>query len=384
MLAAPSIRAKTSHAQSSDPTTQPRLQVGDITYLGFFNVPRPGQGSAANSFDYGGMGLALGADGASLYYGGHVYNQSLGRVSIPSGFGGTATLIQAPVSIPGDVGTGTTELAGALVWNNRLIVTKRIPYDNFGSGSTHAVGNLNISGFSSFYRMANLNSAQFANGYMGVIPPEWRPRLGGPAFAGNGVMSINSLCTNGPSFFVFNPDDVGVVTSIPSVPLMYYPLSNPLANPNAANDLFSRSDRYNAGIVFPSGTRSVLFIHRHGYGNPTYKLDDGCGGISGEGGAPYRRQVTAFDANDLLAVKNGTKQPYQVQPYAFWTLPGPSESCAPFGGYANGSYCLAYDQATRRIYAVLDPGEQPRVHVWQVAGGSPSPKPSAPTNPSAQ
>jgi hypothetical protein len=128
----------------------------------------------------------------------------------------------------------------------------------------------------------------------------------------------------------------------------------------------------------------VLFVHRQGYGNPTYKLDDGCSGIGGEGSAPYRRQVTAFDANDLLAVKRGTKQPYQVQPYAFWTLPGPSSSCATFSGYTDGGYCLAYDHATRRIYAVLDQGEQPGVHVWQVAAGSPTPAPSAPSNPRAQ
>ena len=260
------------------------------------------------------MGVALGADGTSLYLGGHVYNESLGRIAIPTTLGGTASLIQAPTSIPGDVGSGNTELAGALVWNNRLIVTKRIPYDTSGSGTTHAAGALDIGGFGSFRRMGNLNSAQFANGYMGIIPTEWRSLLGGPAFSGNGVMSINSLCSNGPSFFVFNPDDVGVTTPVPSIPLMYYPLSNPLANPNTANDLFSRSNQYNGGIVFPGGTRSVLFIHRQGYGSPTYKVDDGCGGHSGEGASPYRRQVTAFDANELLAVKNGTKQPHQVRP----------------------------------------------------------------------
>lgn len=353
----------TTVSLATDPTQQPLLYSADITYLGSFKLPRPATGSSAGSFDYGGMALAVSADGKTLYVGGHVYNQSLGQVTIPN-IGGTASLIQAPVSIPGSVGSGATELSGALIYNGRLIVQKRIPYDTSGTGSTHAVGNLNISGFSSFSRMDNLSSAQFGNGYMGVIPTEWRSLLGGPAFSGNSVMSINSMCSNGPSFYVFNPDDVNNKSPIPSTPLMHYPLSNPLANPNSANDLFSRADQYNAGIVFPSGTRSVLFFSRHGYGSPTYKQDDGgCGGSSGEGAAPYRRQITAFDANDLLAVKNGTKKPYEIKPYAWWEVPGPKDSCGKFT-YSG----LVYDPISRRIYAALDYGESPAIHVWQVSG----------------
>ena len=327
------------------------------------------------------MGLAVSADGETLYVGGHVYNESLGRVTIPEPIGGTANLIQAPVAIPGTVGSGgtTTELAGVLVYNNRLIVQKRIWFDTSGNGPTHAVGNLDISGFSSFSRLGNISSAQFGNGYMGLIPPEWQNLLGGPAFTGNSVMSINSLCSNGPSFFVFNPDDVGVVSPIPSIPLMYYPLSNPLADPNSANDLFSRADQYNAGIVFPSGTRSILFFSRHAYGNPTYKQDDGgCGGSNGEGGAPYRRQITAFDANDLLAVRNGSKQPYEIQPYDWWGSSRLQDKCAKFA-YSG----LAYDPNSRKIYGAIDYGDLPEIHVWQVASlpnNDPSPNFSSPTN----
>ena len=318
------IMASAGYAVS--PQQQPLLKSSDITYVGSFKLPRPAYGTDPQSFDYGGASLAVSADGTQLYVGGMVYNQSLGLVKIPNPIGGTATLIKAPVNVPGSIGTegSAPELSGALVYNGRLIVQKRIYYDNSGDRPTHAAGNLDISGFSSFSKLANIPWAQFANGYMGLIPPEWQSLLGGPAFTGNSVMSINSLCSNGPSFYVFNPDDVGKKSPIPSIPLMYfdYP-DHMLGNPDTANDYFSRADQYNAGIVFPSGSRSVLFFSRHGYGSPTYKKDDGgCGGESGEGAAPYRRQITAFDANDLLAVKNGTKQPYDVHPYAWWTVPG--------------------------------------------------------------
>jgi len=352
----------TLSAYAGDPTQQPLLHSSDIEYLGSFKLPRPGSGEAANSFDYGGMALAIGADGQSLYVGGHTYNESLGRVAIPETLGGTARLIQQPVNVPGSVGSGEQKrLAGALVYNGRLIVQKRIAYDNDGGGTTHAAGNLDINGFSSFTRLANINSAQFASGYMGLIPPEWQSLLGGPAFTGNSAMSIISLCSNGPSFYVFNPDDVGVKSPIPSIPLMYYPHSNPLRDGDTANELFSRADQYNAGIVFPYGTRSVLFWSRHGYGPHTYKQDDGCGGSDGEGAKPYRRQITAFDANDLLAVKKGQKEPWEIEPYAWWVVPGPSDSCGKFA-YSG----LAYDPIKRRVYAAFDYGSNPVIHVWQI------------------
>ena len=356
-------------------TTLPLVQASHMAYLGFFNVP---EGSTSNPFSYGGMALAMGADGASLYYGGHVFNQAIGRISIPA-VGGTASVIQNPVAIPGSTGgQNETQVAGALVWNNRLIVTKRNKYTTSDFRPLTA-GSLNIGGFSPMQAVAGA-TGWFVSGYMGIIPPEWRSLLGGPCFIGNGVMSINSSCSNGPSFYAFNPDNVGG-TTVPAVALMNYPLSNPLADPNVANNYFSRSNYYNAGIVFPAGTRSILFIHRQGYGRPTYKTDDGCGGINGEGAAPYRRQVTAFDANELVAVRNGSKQPYEVRPYAYWTLPGPATSCSTFSGYADGGYCLTFDQATRRIYAVLDQGETRRVHVWQLSvGGTTLTAPQAPSN----
>jgi hypothetical protein len=365
---------------ATDPTQQPLLQSDDITYLGSFFVENHGSGSEANSFSWGGMGLAVSEDGKSLYVGGHVYKESLGRVAIPEQMGVIATLIQEPTYIPGSVqtpGSGSgNELAGALVYDGRLIVQKRVFYDTAGSGPTHASGNLDITGFTPFEPLANINAAQFANGYMGRIPAEWQNLLGGPAFSGNSAMSIVGLCSNGPSFYVFDPNDVGHVSPIPSIPLMYYPLQHPLANADTANDLFSRADQYNAGIVFPSGTRSILFFSRHGYGAPTYKQNDGgCGGLDGEGAAPYRRQVTAFDANDLLAVKNGTKAPYEVKPYAWWLLSGPQDACGKFA-YSG----LAYDPISRRIFAAFNYGESPEIHVWQVASGQSAPPPTAPKN----
>src|SRR5262249_22999946 len=217
-----------------------------------------------------------------------------------------------PVAVPGSTGgENETQLAGSLFWNNRLIITKRNRYSTGGYNALN-VGTSSITGFSSMLQFQG-QDGHFI-GYMGVIPPEWRSSFGGPCFIGNSAMSIISVCSQGPTFYVFNPDTVGVTSPVPNLgTCMAYPYPQYLANPNSANNLFTRAD-FTGGMIFPDGTRSVLYVHRHGYGSPTYKQADGCWGGTGEGAAPYRRQVTAFDANDLLAAKRGTISPSSIQP----------------------------------------------------------------------
>lgn len=359
-------------ASAATPTTL--LQSSNMSHLGSFSVP---QGTGA-TFSYGGMGLAMGPDGNSLYYGGHVYEEALGRISIAE-VNGTASIITQPTNIPGSVGgENVQELAGALYWNGRLFVTKRKRYSTLNYSGVVAAGSTNITGFSAFQPTQGVEG-HFISGYMGVIPPEWRSAFGGPCFIGNGAMSIRGMCTNGPSFYVFNPDDVGVRSPIPVTHCQSYPLDHPLANPSAANNIWSASDP-SGSYLFIDGTRTLLYITRHGYGPPTYKSDS-CGDTAGgDGNSPYRRQVTAFDVNDLLAAKAGQKAPYSIQPYAWWVLPGPTSSCGETGGYANGSYCFTWDPAKRRIYGVLDRGDNRRVHVWSIGAGQTQAQPQPPTD----
>ena len=96
LAAGASVAAALRPASGLAQTTLPRLQAGDMAYQGYFTVP---QGTGP-TFSYGGMGLAMGPDGDSLYYGGLVSQQVLGRISIPA-IGGTASIITQPTSIPG-------------------------------------------------------------------------------------------------------------------------------------------------------------------------------------------------------------------------------------------------------------------------------------------
>ena len=137
------------------------------------------------------------------------------------------------------------------------------------------------------------------------------------------------------------------------------------------------------GVAFPSGSRSVLFIGRQGtgercYGTGTsdkalhrqarggdYYCYDPANSNKGDHAWPYVHQVWAYDANDLTAVKAGSKQPWQVQPYAIWTLPGLPSSTRNQGATIASA---TYDDATRRLYVTEAYGDKPRVHVFAVAG----------------
>jgi len=83
--------------------------------------------------------------------------------------------------------------------------------------------------------------------------------------------------------------------------------------------------------------------------------------MKGDHAYPYAYYVWAYDAHDLVAVKMGTKQPWDVVPYAVWTLELPY---APGKGHHIGG--VAYDPASGRIFVSQQfaDGDLPIVHVF--------------------
>jgi hypothetical protein len=122
------------------------------------------------------------------------------------------------------------------------------------------------------------------------------------------------------------------------------------------------------GLAFVPGTRSVLFIGRHGIGEYCY----GTGGVEGDcydpvdsskgtHAYPYVHQIWAYDANDLLQVKNGERECWDVLPYAIWQL---DEMDSEGGATVRGA---AYDPETGRVFITEDFGEEPVVHVYTIS-----------------
>jgi hypothetical protein len=68
---------------------------------------------------------------------------------------------------------------------------------------------------------------------------------------------------------------------------------------------------------------------------------------------PYRDTVWAYDAADFVAVKNGKKKPWQVDPYAVWPFELPITYNDAYRQPIIGAWRLsgvAYDAKTQRIF----------------------------------
>ncbi len=388
----------------AQPQQQHLVQAGNLAYLGKFSLPGTdgtGRGVAEGALFYGGDAMSIGPDGQSLHYGCHDWGSRLARVTIPA-LGGTGTIAEpcAPVANlaainPGD--PNSKKLGGSLWWNGRLLVSAYSYYDGNGTAvASHFVGT-NVANQSGPHRVGPLNPG-LVGGYMGVIPQEWRGLLGGPALTGQCCIAIISRSSYGPSVSVFNPDDVGTVTPAPSTMLVGYPDKHQTFGPwNVQNPYFTGVTRI-GGVAFPAGTRSVLFMGRHGttfcYGTGTSNAalggtPDGQGnlycydpvdGSKGSHGYPYVHQVWAYDALDLLAVKQGAKNPWDVVPYAIFPL-----TDMDHGQGTASMRSAAYDQATRRWYVTVDSGNNtPQVHVYEITNAVLQPPVSGPIGFAAQ
>ena len=129
--------------------------------------------------------------------------------------------------------------------------------------------------------------AGFYSGYMGLIPAEWQAKFGGPALTGNADLGIISRTSYGPAASAFDPSNI---SGTGAQPLVYYPEAHQTLGPwGGANQFYGGADTMR-GIVFPSGTSTVLFFGKHGgtfcygVGTSNQSLD---GKPSGNGVDPY-------------------------------------------------------------------------------------------------
>jgi hypothetical protein len=155
---------------------------------------------------------------------------------------------------------------------------------------------------------------------------------------------IISRTSFGPSAFAFHPGQLGELSPVPTRPLVYYPRSHPAlgqwdANWNPRHGVEFNGATSIRGVVFPHGTRSLLFIGTQGIGHFCYgegtddpRLDgkptpdgsvycyDPDDASKGTDAYPYVPEVWAYDARDLAAPRQGHLRPWQVKPYATWRL----------------------------------------------------------------
>ena len=430
----------------------------NLVYKGAFKVPlgKSGTSKMNNSFAYGGGPLAYNPAKNTLFVGGHIREQLVAEISIPipvkssnipalnravfvQGFRditeGNMTKIGADGSVfgsVGDTGGAGIGLGGLLVFNNKLIGTVFHGYDMQGlSTRSHFIANPNWNNgttikFNGMYQVGKhpipVPQAGFIDGYMALIPQEWQNAFGGPVISGQSALSGINRTSRGPAAFAFNPDMLGVESSgseenpVTVTPLIYYDqLHRTIGDYGTNNTLYFTRSTQIKGVVFPTGTSSVLFFGRTGlgydgsgiscYGSGTsnkseartnVQMDDWwvqnptvtkyiCGGniinrrtpnvseccydpvssAKGDHGFPYVYYVWAYDANELMKVKLGEKLPWEVIPYGVWTLDFPANQPAA------SILGVAYDSARQRIFVSQFNGEPngerfPLIHIFEV------------------
>lgn len=365
-------------ALAVSPQQEPLIQNNNLTYLGAFRLPDTTIPNSTYGFSYAVTGIAFNPANNSLFLNTHAYEQRTAEVSIPAlstnmNSVQTATLLQNPADITegnlnhllagGAPELSTVYMGGLLVYNNKLVGTSYIYYDAAQQAAlshfTHSLTLSQTGSFRGMYKVGSLNPGFYA-GSMALIPPQWQSLLGGPVLTGLASVSIIGRTSSGPSAFVMDPDQLGVVNPVPATPLVYYDLAHETlgawSNTTTIN-LYNNQATNVRGVVFPVGTRTVLFFGRQGTSVPCY----GEGGATPPPGAvhwcydpandskgphayPYKFWVWAYDANDLLTVKNGQNNPWDIRPYAIWELP------IPLAIEYKETIGAAYDPATQRIF----------------------------------
>ena len=389
-----SALAVTIGAQSTDPSTLPRLSAGSLTYIGGFRLPA--ESANNDSFSIGGRQMTFNPAGNSLFIGSRAGR--VAEVSIPSPVNRAdvnalpfATFLQ-PFADPtegrlSDVASDGVSIDGLMVYGNRLHGTASIYYD---ANNTQRVSHysrslqLNRPSFSGWSQVWDAGRSGFVSGYMALIPAEWRERLGGPAATGQGGIPIAWRTSWGPAAIAFNPALIGQAV-VPATPLLYYTGEHPtLGRWDGSNPTYGATSNF-GGMAIIAGTRTALYWGRNGtgphcYGNGT--SDQNLHGTVGPDGAlrcydpttsdkgshayPYRYQLWAYDLNDLAAVRQGTKQPWDVVPYGVWPLTLPTAApTVTVGG-------VGYDAAQQILYVSQMQADQdgysyrPIIHAFRI------------------
>jgi hypothetical protein len=349
------------------PEKAPLIQKESLVYEGMFTLP-PEQVNNSR-FGFGGNAIAFNRERKTLFLMGHERLHKAAEITIPELSPSLATAKRAtilqPFHDPTDgkylmvASNAYALIGGMLPWGDRLITTVYNDYDaTLSQKASHFVSGRDLSVPTDTlgpFEVGKLK-AGYVSGYMGVVPLAWREAFGGPALTGNCCISIIGRTSYGPAVSAFNPDDLGTEKQIPATALLYYPGDRPLrkySGEGSANEFFNAKTRV-TGVVFPEGTRSVLFFGTHSLGQAKY----GSGGYGST--LPDVYYVWAYDALELGAVKSGEKKPWEPLPYAVWELVFPVESASK---EIKGA---AYDPATSRIFLTQSRGENPIVHVYKV------------------
>lgn len=365
--------------------SDPLISLSALTYLGAFKLP-PTSGSGPgnpNSFHDGGQAMAYDPYTDTLIVQGNYRYGNASRVTIPTPSipsPPTASFVGSWMDMlwrfpNSNVDAADNQIGGFLpLPNGDMIISYYVYYDANNTQNTTHVRRTAAGVVSSKVLVGQAGRAGFTSGWMFPIPSTWQSLFGGPSITGNGSLSIISRTSLGPAASIFNPANIPNLNPTPAGEVLSYPINHPTLGTCETGTIFNCAASNNrAGLIWIDNTATLLYLHHVCEVNPVY---------SGGWTCPTGRKTKwlFYNANDLLAVKNGSKQPWDVLPYAIVN--------AGAELLTNQVRSITYNAQATRIYVAEGGGDgpQPLIHVYSVnvvpVPGVPAPTPEPiPTTP---
>ena len=381
----------------------PLIQISDLTYQGAFIIP--GSTYGESNANYAAGAIAYNGVNHSIFVAGHRVHAAVAEFLIPTLVNSrdvtelnSATVLQDFKRVldlaPGGNPQSINEISGLQLIGNRLFVNA-VEYYDAPADNTHTTlvvedaSQLNAPSISGYY---SLQGGAHIAGWMSPVPNEWQQQLGGEHIAGNSSRyPINGRHSMGPSAFVFDPGLLVNNTSniLSTTSLLDFSLVHPLytdfssyddGNYNilelngstfsghtfedamatvGENHLWTEESEASYGIIIP-GTSTYMTIgssggHYSGIGyKPTQNNGNLCGGPCPYDASDRYNYYWLWDMNDLVEVKNGNMNPYDVRPYAYGEFDAPFQfdayqGVSEFHPIVGGTY----DESSGTLYLTI-------------------------------
>jgi len=383
------------------------LQPSDLAYLGGFAFP------AGDEWAYSGHALAYypqgdpagPADGypGSLYAAGHTWNDLVGEIAIPAPVIADdfdrlpkASVLRPLTDITGGWKDNCTyaddciyrEVDGLeYLPNVRKIAWNLRDWYNVAGYDQDSLGwsELDMSGAQGVWHIGDRPSAnnEFHNAktcnYLFKAPESFADRYldGKWLIAGNHREAGAFGGSQGPTLYALAPWEDGNPPApgqnLDALALVYYPVVNDCLWNDPGACLFpgyrARDDWGGGAWVQTPDKSGILIFGRKALGDNCYGTPEECGGdpcdpYKGYHGYPYEPQILFYDPGEVIEVIAGTREPWEVVPYAVHSVENEM-----FGGECAVLGAVAYDQDRQLIYVTeqeAGPWEETVVHVWSV------------------
>jgi len=307
------------------------LTLSDFQYLGGFRIKEGAFGVSSANYSTG----QLGKVGNSLLLGSHVYQLALGEFPIPT-LSTSENLANLTIVSPSqgfthvfhDQGLPASvndRLGGVCDVNGELVVQAYKYYDTGGNPNNVLIAQHDLSLMSDgWYQVEGSGHVAM---WMSEIPNSYKTILGGTHIMGaSSGEPITSRWPIGPSAFVVDASDFTAPGAVPSTVLLDFDLQHPLAPNLLSSDMWTHISRAVYGVIIGD---TYLTIGRSGghVGGVQYKgtQSDGrqLGGYGSTLAEDFDNHYWLWDMADLVAVRQGLKQPHELRPYEQGPFPQP-------------------------------------------------------------